>query len=524
MKFAIKSAFLLLLLSVIFCSCQQKCRHDNLDVSVIAPTCTESGYTLNKCIDCGKTFSTDHLDPYGHLINSSVTPPTCDKQGYTENSCSCGYSYISDYVKPLKHEFTVSKVTPTCDYQGYTVHICKKCNYQYIDEYIASTEHEFTITTVESTCTNLGYTLYSCDCGFEYKADNIATQKHTYSAYITEPSCENSGFTTYTCDDCGFTYTSEYTQPIGHIYSKSTTTATCTESGFTVNTCECGHTVISEYTSALGHDIIETTIFPTVTNIGYTEFSCTVCSFSYIDNYLYYDDILPNGAYASDTTVLARGVDVSKWNHTVGDDQSYISLDWASIKNEGVDYVIIKAGSGKNGIDPTFNLDYYDAKAAGLDVGVYFYTYATNLSEIIADAELLLSILDGKQFEYPIYLDLEDESIRSVDKSTLTEMCIAFFSILQGNGYYTGLYINHEWLYNVLETEKMLEMFDIWYARYPQNVEEYVWNVETYGQPFGMWQYSDKGALSAIPNININFSFSYKDYPTIIKALGLNGY
>ena len=560
MKLIIKITFFLILLLALFCSCKNECKHYNIDTSVIEPTCIDGGYTLNKCLDCNTTHITDEVDPLGHTINSMTKPPSCDEQGYTENSCECGYKFISDYTSPTKHEFSVSTIEPACEMQGYTVHICIKCNYQYIDRYIASSGHNFTSTIVEPTCTaqgytvylcscgytyngdfvtalehqytqtvteatcvSIGYTTYTCACGFEYKSDYVEVKDHTYSTAITEPTCEAEGYTTYTCE-CGFTYTSDYVSPIGHIYTDTVTPATCTDAGYTTGVCACGDAVITEYTSALGHDFQESVTLPTVTTLGYTEFTCTACGFNYKDNFRHYIEIFPDGAYAPSTTVLANGIDISKWNHSYTSEDGYLPIDWNEIKNEGIDYVILKAGSSMNGKEPTFDMDYYGAKNAGLDVGVYFYTYATSVSEIAADAELLLSILNGKQFEYPIYLDLEDESIIGIDKATLTEMCNTFFSILQKNGYYTGLYVNHEWLYNVLDTDKMLETYDIWYARYPDDVEEYIWNVEEYGNPLGMWQYTNSGMLDAIPDMNVDLNYSYKDYPIIIKMLGLNGY
>ena len=74
-----------------------------------------------------------------------------------------------------------------------------------------------------------------------------------------------------------------------------------------------------------------------------------------------------------------------------------------------------------------------------------------------------------------------------------------------------------------LQTEKMLDLFEIWYARYPKNVTSYVWDVEKYGAHLGMWQYTDKGSLAAIPEIDIDMNYAYKDYPTLIAKLGLNG-
>ena len=560
MKLIIKTAFLFLLLSVILCSCEKECKHDNVGTSIIAPTCTEGGYTLNKCLDCGTTYVTDKIDPNGHTIKSVTTPPSCDKQGYTENSCDCGYSYVSDNISPLNHAFSVSTIVPTCDKQGYTVHICNKCEYRYIDGYTAPTghnlkttviapscteqgytvytcscgytynadhvpalEHQYTQTVIEATCEGIGYTVHTCDCGFEYRDDYVAAKEHTYSKVTTDPTCEAAGFTTYTCE-CGFTYISDYLSPTGHVYTETITPASCTEAGFTTGICACGDVMISDYTDALGHDFHESVTLPTVTSLGYSEFACEACSFSYKDNYRHYIEIFPDGAYAPSTTVLANGIDISKWNHSYTSQDGYLPLDWSAIKSEGVDYVILKAGSSISGKEPTFDMDYADAREAGLDIGVYFYTYAKNIEDITADAHLLLSILDGKQFEYPIYLDLEDDSLIGIDKSTLTEMCLTFFSVLQENGYYTGLYVNNNWLHNMLETDKILEMCDVWYARYPLNVDEYVWDVEKYGDPLGMWQYTDAGMLESIPGISVNLSYSYKDYPIIIKMLGLNGY
>ena len=164
--------------------------------------------------------------------------------------------------------------------------------------------------------------------------------------------------------------------------------------------------------------------------------------------------------------------------------------------------------------------------AHGLDVGAYFYTRATSKDEIPREANLILDALDGKQFEYPIYLDLEDDSLSSVSSTDLNEMCFAFFTRLQRAGYYTGLYVNHEWLYNHIDTQTATSKFDIWYARYPVVEEGEIpsWNEEAYGKPFGMWQYSDSGYIEGIEEVIFDFNYCYKDYPTIITEGGFNGY
>ncbi len=599
MKRSIKIFLLFLLLSLaVFCgSCKKKCKHENINVTVLDPTCTEGGYTTNVCLDCEYTYVSDEKDPKGHNIKATTVPPSCDEQGYTENACFCGYSFISSYVKPTGHDFRDSVISPDCEKPGYTVHICNKCDFQYIDEYTAALGHSFDEETVAPSCTEQGYTVYSCKCGYSYESDYVQTKGHDLVVEITDPTCTEQGFTTYTCKcgytyvsdfvttlehsyneettsptciepgytqytcecglsyrseyvaatghslnktiiaptcadqgytsyvcDCGYTYVSDYTSPKGHTYTSTVVNPICSEAGYTVNVCNCGYSVNSNFVSATGHDFEKKITMPTVSDMGYTEFYCIVCKMSYKGNYRFYSEILPNGAYADSTTVKAKGIDVSIWNHPTNATGVPLQFDWNAIKNEGVDYVILKAGSTYSGKEYTFDIDYEGAKAAGVDVGVYFYTYAKTVSQIKSDAKQLLDILDGKQFEYPIYLDLEDESLRDIEPSVLTEMCMAFFTILQENGYYTGLYVNHDWLYNILQTEKMLDLFEIWYARYPQNVSGYVWDVNLYGDHLGMWQYTDKGSLNSIPNISFDLNYAYKDYPAIIKELGFNGY
>ena len=69
----------------------------------------------------------------------------------------------------------------------------------------------------------------------------------------------------------------------------------------------------------------------------------------------------------------------------------------------------------------------------------------------------------------------------------------------------------------------MLALFDIWYARYPLSTDEFVWNVEKYGQHLGMWQYTESGVIEGIENNLFDMNYCYRDYPSIIKKQGLNG-
>ena len=96
-------------------------------------------------------------------------------------------------------------------------------------------------------------------------------------------------------------------------------------------------------------------------------------------------------------------IDVSKYQ---GD------IDWAEVKRSGVEIAIIKAGYGRlvSQKDEKFEQNYAGAKAQGIKVGVYWYSYAMSKNEALLEAKACLEVIKGKQFEYPIYFDLEEQS------------------------------------------------------------------------------------------------------------------
>lgn len=385
------------------------CIHPSFSQSTVAPTCTDGGYTSNKCLKCSYEYTSNISKPKGHSLSSTKIPPTCNNQGYTLYYCDCGYSFSADFTPPSEHELICQTIAPTCDAQGY----------QY-----------------------------------------------------------------YQCSSCSYSFKSDFIEP-------------------------------------LGHNFISERVLPTATRAGYTKYTCD-CSYSYIGDRVYYSDILET-AYTDNTRVLQKGLDVSRWNHQIDTlSGSYLPLDWTKIKSEGFDFVILKAGSTKSGIEPTFEEDYRGAKAAGLQVGAYFYTYSSTVEGILRDAKMLMTWLDGKQFEYPIYLDLEDPSLQELGKNHISNMCVAFLEALQENGYYAGLYTNHTWLTTILDTAKMVSLFDLWYARYPGTTLP-TWNQEKYGKQLAMWQYTQSGSISGIEG-SFDFNYSYKDYLSIMKKWGLNGY
>ena len=410
---------------------------------------------------------------------------------------------------------------PTCAEQGYVLHVCRDCKYAYKSDFTEPLGHTFAKTVTAPTCTAEGFTAYSCDCGYSYTTDYQVPTGHDLTATVTAPTCDEQGYTVYACTrDCGYSYTADLTAPTGHDLSAIHYAATCTTGAYTRSVCSaCGLDYRSAPTEPLGHTFTDTVVYPSIARTGYTAHTCH-CGYSYTDNYVWYSDIF-TGAYAGDGTLLATGIDISYWN---------TDIDWDLLAATGIDYVIIRGGSIYQMPDRMFETHYANARAAGLDVGCYFYTYATTVEEVLEEAEAFLKVLEGKQFEYPIYFDIEDGSLANLDQEVLMDMCLAFCQTMSDNGYFPAVYINHKWLTKILHTEEILTLYDLWYARYPLDSADGdsrftygKWNSPVNYTQYGMWQYTECGQIDGVEG-EVDLNFCYKDYPTLIKQYGYNGF
>lgn len=209
--------------------------------------------------------------------------------------------------------------------------------------------------------------------------------------------------------------------------------------------------------------------------------------------------------------VKARGVDVSQWQGVV---------DFNKVKKAGYSFVMIRGGFGKyaNQKDPYFEQNYKNAKAAGLDVGLYWYSYAKSKDEAIAEANVCYeTCLKGKQYEYGIYFDIEDPSQGYLWNSTIQDMIEGFCSTLEKKGYYVGYYSYVSFLYNKVPLAfRNSNKYDLWVANF--DVPSC-----TYNSYYGMWQFTSTGRVPGIQG-DVDLNYSYKDYPALIKAAGLNGF
>lgn len=229
------------------------------------------------------------------------------------------------------------------------------------------------------------------------------------------------------------------------------------------------------------------------------------------------------GSMAGDGKIYAHGLDVSAWQES--------GLNFQNFANAGYDFVILRCGTS-SGKDKCFDEYYKKAKAAGLDVGCYYYSYATSVAAAKTDAANMISWMSGKVFEYPIYFDYEDPSQSSIDPTTAANICYAFMDRLKENGYLVGLYSMASWLEETwVTTSGIRGKYEGWVAHLTVNDDVYNTGITSsyyddllwkYGTRYGMHQYSFSTYVNGAGPFDCNVAF--KDYPAIVKEYGFNGY
>lgn len=205
---------------------------------------------------------------------------------------------------------------------------------------------------------------------------------------------------------------------------------------------------------------------------------------------------------------MYKGIDVSSHQG---------KIDWGKVKASGVQFAILRAGYGKISTqkDSCFESNYAGAKAAGIPVGAYWYSYAMTPEEARKEADVFLEVIKGKQFEYPVFYDVEEQKQFNLGKDKVSAIIRAFLEEVESAGYWVGLYMSASPLSSYV-ADTIKQRYCIWVANYGVSQP-------SYAGAYGLWQYSCTGRVDGI-NGNVDLDYSYTDYPPQIKAKGLNGY
>lgn len=202
------------------------------------------------------------------------------------------------------------------------------------------------------------------------------------------------------------------------------------------------------------------------------------------------------------------GIDISAYQK---------DMNLQAAKNEGVRFTIIRAAYG-NKKDTAFESNYNKAKALNLGVGVYWWTRAVNEAQAREEAQILIDkCLKGKQFDYPIYIDVEDKLLANLGKEKVDAIITSACEALENAGYYAGFYMNKDWFNNKCNGASLAKRFTCWLAYWVKKEQNWL----------PMWQFggeTNKIRSNKIAGVVCDQDYCYVDFPAIIKAAGLNGY
>ena len=207
-----------------------------------------------------------------------------------------------------------------------------------------------------------------------------------------------------------------------------------------------------------------------------------------------------------------RYIDVSRYQG---------AIDWTQVAAAGYKGAMLKTVSTNRKlskradglyIDPTFETNYRNAKAAGLDVGIYYYTYATNKDMVNAELSLLRQAVYGKELTLPVAVDVEDNKLKPMSTIDLTNLTAYALEQVEKMGFYAQLYTYTDYKYE-LDMARLSSRWDVWLADYTGKTPNVTFNYNTH-------QHTSKGAVPGISG-NVDLNVTTLNYPKIIRKKGL---
>lgn len=199
-----------------------------------------------------------------------------------------------------------------------------------------------------------------------------------------------------------------------------------------------------------------------------------------------------------------KGIDVSAWQG---------KIDWKTVADYGMGFAILRITEAGNVVDSQFENNLAGCNKYNIPVGVYKYSYAMTIAEIQREARKVVSTLNGRRIQFPVFLDLEHNNQRSLGSESIHKMADAFREIVEAAGYKFAIYCNVDWYMNVICSH--LKKYDFWIARYPANDNGTL--QERLRPDFGVgWQYSSKATIPGI-STKVDRNVFYKDYTEEVK-------
>lgn len=216
---------------------------------------------------------------------------------------------------------------------------------------------------------------------------------------------------------------------------------------------------------------------------------------------------------------MMYGIDISHWQGNV----DFEKIKTNKFRNMPVSFVMLKAGGSDNGLytDSRFKQYYDQAKKAGLHIGAYYFVGNKfwGVDAGVADAKRFIKILNGRSFDMPVVVDVENQS--RAKKSEITAATKAFCDTMEQAGYYCSIYASDISGFKETMDVSKLTAYDKWVAKYSTHEPTYV-------KQYGMWQfggsvnYLRSPHIIGVQSVNCDQNIATKNYPDIIRKNKLN--
>ncbi len=206
----------------------------------------------------------------------------------------------------------------------------------------------------------------------------------------------------------------------------------------------------------------------------------------------------PAAEQALAATHYAQGIDVSFYQGPI---------NWQAVKDDGVQFAMVRVGSTKKGIDEQFVANITGANAVGLRTGVYLYSYATTVEAARNEANMVLNAIAPYTVSFPVAIDYEDPTLKSVTPADQAAIVTAFCDIIAAGGYYPMVYTSRNWF--VARMGNIV--YDKWIAQYSTALD--------YPGEYTMWQSSSQGHVNGI-GYRVDIDHLYRDLYSFIIPEG----
>ena len=443
-------------------------------------------------------------DQYGtDMYEKIISEPTHEDADGDGKCDRCGTE-----VKPAHtHSYTETVTPPTCVNEGYTTYTCTSCGDTYRDNYTPATGVH-TDGNGDGFC-NICET--KMDTGAEEKPEvpeggGSQTGEGTGETGETTPSSDTAEGTTAPSSDPAANNTDTQNLEADPAAAPAASVYTA---GIVLLKAGTTDKIVYDTSSRPIYDTSSEPVYDIelkVTGYKYTGWQT-------LDGATYYFD--KNGNKVTGTQVI-QGIqytfsDEGVRSGTIGIDVSKFqsSINWQKVKNAGINFVIIRCGyrgygSGVLVQDPMFASHITGAKAAGLRVGIYFFSQAISEAEAVEEASMAVKLARQYGINMPIAIDSEYANggagrADGLSKSARTDITIAFCNTVANAGYKPMVYASKSWFSDHLDVSRFPSSYRIWVAHYAKTCG--------YTGRYDIWQNTSKGSVDGVKgNVDMNIS------------------